>query len=477
MRYEKALVWLRNDLRWEDNLTLKKATELAESIALVYCLDTRLFGPGDHGLKKTGRYRVRFLLETLHDLRQQIAAKGGKLLLLQGHPEKEIPALAKVLGAGVICFSQEVTSEEVGVEQALEKAAWQLGIATESYWQSTLFHIDDLPFPVTQLPEVFTRFRKECEKLTQVRPLESISEPARFASLSDDFNEELPDLHELGYPKTSQEPAGDMIFKGGGTAASKRMHHYLWETDALAAYKNTRNGLLGADYSSKLSPWLALGAVSPRQIYWEIKRYEAERTKNQSTYWLIFELIWRDFFRFIAKKHGTQIFQLEGIRNNRGYWKEDRDVFYRWTAGETGIPFVDANMRELNGTGFMSNRGRQLVASFLVNDLEIDWRWGAAYFEQQLIDYDPCSNWGNWMYIAGVGNDPRSDRYFNILLQAKKYDPQGDYIGRWIPELAKLSGFDRHVPFHLSSEILKKSRLKLGTDYPMPLVSAENWSV
>ncbi|WP_154856765.1 DASH family cryptochrome [Cyclobacterium xiamenense] len=477
MKYERALVWLRNDLRWEDNLTLKKATELAESMFPVYCLDARQFGPGDFGLKKTGPHRARFLLETLRDLQQQIAAKGGKLLLIQGHPEKEIPGLAKTLGAGVICFSQEVTPEEVGVEQALEKAAWQLGIATESFWQSTLFHVDDLPFPVTQLPEVFTRFRKECEKLVQVRPLETISDPVHFAPFPENSSEGFPDLEGLGYAPAVLESAGDMIFRGGATAARERIHHYLWETDALADYKNTRNGLLGPDYSSKLSPWLALGAVSPRQVYWEIKRYETERTKNQSTYWLIFELIWRDFFRFIAKKHGSRIFQLAGIRNNAGYWKEDRDLFFSWTAGETGIPFIDANMRELNETGFMSNRGRQLVASFLVNDLEIDWRWGAAYFEQQLIDYDPCSNWGNWMYIAGVGNDPRSDRYFNILLQAKKYDPRGDYIGRWIPELAKLSGFDRHVPFHLSSEILKKNRLKLGTDYPMPLVSAENWSV
>ncbi|MDN3689770.1 DASH family cryptochrome [Cyclobacterium jeungdonense] len=477
MRYEKALVWLRNDLRWDDNLTIKKATELAKSIVPVYCLDPRQFGPGDFGLQKTGIHRARFLLETLRDLQEQIAAKGGKLLLLRGHPEKEIPALARDLGAGVICFSQKVTEEEIKVEEVLEKEAWQHGIATESYWQSTLFHIDDLPFPVTQLPEMFTRFRKECEKLVQIRPMETISDPVRFTPLPENHSIELPDLQELGCSHAGQEPAGDMIFKGGSGAAWERIHHYFWQTEALASYKQTRNGLLGADYSSKFSLWLGLGALSARQIYWEIRRFESEKTKNQSTYWLIFELIWRDFFRFIAKKHGNRIFQIQGIQDKPGYWKEDREVFLKWTAGETGIPFIDANMRELNQTGFMSNRGRQLVASFLVNDLEIDWRWGAAYFEQQLIDYDPCSNWGNWMYIAGVGNDPRQDRYFNILLQAKKYDPQGEYIARWIPELAKLKGFDRHVPFQLTSETLKKNRLRLGNGYPVPLVSLENWSI
>lgn len=477
MRYEKALVWLRNDLRWEDNLTIKKATELAKNILPVYCLDPRQFGPGDFGWQKTGIHRARFLLETLRDLQKQIAAKGGKLLLLRGHPEKEIPALAREIGAGVVCFSQEVTGEEVQVEEALEKEAWQHGIATENYWQHTLFHIDDLPFPVTQLPDVFTPFRKACEKLAQVRPLEVISGPVRFAPLPENHRNEIPDLQQLGYSQPLQEPDGDLHFRGGAEAAWERLRHYFWETAALADYKNTRNGLLGADYSSKFSPWLAMGALSPRQIYWEIRRFESEKTKNQSTYWLIFELIWRDFFRLIAKKYGNRIFQIRGIQDKQGYWKEDKAAFSKWAAAKTGIPFIDANMRELNQTGFMSNRGRQLVASFLVNDLEIDWRWGAAYFEQQLIDYDPCSNWGNWMYIAGVGNDPRSDRYFNILLQAKKYDTQGDYIARWIPELLKLKGFDRHIPFQLSTEKLKKSGLKLENDYPVPLVSPENWSI
>lgn len=457
MQHEKALVWLRNDLRWADNHSIKKATELAKSILPVYCLDPRQFGPGDFGLQKTGIHRGRFLLETLRDLQEQIAAKGGKLVLLRGQPEKEIPAIAREIGAGVICFSQEVTDEEIQVEEALEKEAWQQGIATESYWQSTLFHIDDLPFPVSQLPEVFTRFRKECEKLAEVRSLESISGAVRFASLPENDGLELPDLSDLGYTRPTQEVAGDITFKGGAAAGWERINHYLWQTDGLADYKQTRNGLLGADYSSKLSPWLALGALSPRQVYWEIKRYETERTKNQSTYWLIFELIWRDFFRFIAKKHGNRIFHLAGIQDKSGYWKEDKEAFFKWTSGQTGIPFIDANMLELNETGFMSNRGRQLVASFLVNDLEIDWRWGAAYFEQQLIDYDPCSNWGNWMYIAGVGSDPRQDRYFNILLQARKYDSQGEYVARWIPALGKLKGFDRHIPFQLSPEKLKKA--------------------
>lgn len=151
-------------------------------------------------------------------------------------------------------------------------------------------------------------------------------------------------------------------------------------------------------------------------------------------------------------------------------------MFWRWAEGQTGIPFVDANMRELNQTGFMSNRGRQNVASFLVNDLGIDWRWGASYFESMLIDYDACSNWGNWMYVAGVGNDPRENRYFNILKQAQNYDKKGEYIRHWIPELSGIMGFDIHQPHTLSPSELKKAGVSLGGNYPHPLVKIRSYS-
>lgn len=212
-----------------------------------------------------------------------------------------------------------------------------------------------------------------------------------------------------------------------------------------------------------------IGCISPRLIYEEVKRYEKERKKNDSTYWLIFELIWRDYFRFIAKKHGDKIFNIRGIKNQEDSWSRDKSQFEAWTEGMTGVPFVDANMRELNATGFMSNRGRQIVASFLVNDLGIDWTWGASYFESQLIDYDVCSNWGNWMYVGGVGNDPRENRYFNVLRQAKNYDRNGDYIRLMIPELQAIKGFDIHQPWDLSTSQLRSLKIQLGHTYPHAL--------
>ena len=188
--------------------------------------------------------------------------------------------------------------------------------------------------------------------------------------------------------------------------------------------------MLGVDYSSKLSAWLANGSISARQIYWEVKRYEQEIEKNQSTYWLIFELLWRDYFKYIALKHQNKIFQIGGIFNREYHWETDLKSFERWIDGKTGEPFVNANMLELKKTGWMSNRGRQNVASFFSKNLLMDWRMGAAYFESLLIDYDVHSNYGNWAYVSGVGNDPR-DRKFNISFQAERYDSSGKFQRLW----------------------------------------------
>ncbi len=381
-----------------------------------------------------------------------------------------MPELAEEVGASAIFFSKEVTQEEIDVEEALEKNAWAKGIQAKSFWQATLYHLEDLPFPVQQLPDMFTNFRKGVEKTAKIR--EMFPTPTRIP-FPDSFvnNTDVPSIDELGLRMPKKESRSVLNFKGGEARALSRLDHYFWQSKALAEYKSTRNGLLGADFSSKFSPWLALGALSPRKIFWEVKKFENEIVKNSSTYWLIFELIWRDFFRFAAKKEGNRFFQLDGLLGKSKSWNRDKGLFQTWIDGKTGVPMVDANMRELKASGYMSNRGRQLVASFLVNDLEMDWRWGASYFESQLIDYDVCSNWGNWMYVAGVGHDPRADRYFHILNQSKKYDPQGEYVRHWVPELRNIKGFDAHQPFFISNGD-KGTKAK---SYPEPCMEVEKW--
>jgi deoxyribodipyrimidine photo-lyase len=218
--------------------------------------------------------------------------------------------------------------------------------------------------------------------------------------------------------------------------------------------------------------------LSPKRIYHELKCFESEHGASEHTYAFYLELLWRDYFRLNGKKYGNALFLKGGLKGKPNkILKDDLELFKSWATGLTGIPMIDANMNELNQTGFMSNRGRQLVASFLVKDLEINWQMGAEYFESKLIDYDPCSNWGNWNYIAGVGNDPREDRYFNILTQSKRYDPEGLYVRRWLPQLAHLPSSIVHCPDGMNDIDQQKYGLVLGVDYPLPQINTERWIV
>lgn len=466
---QKVLVWFRNDLRLHDQVALHQATQKAQEVYAVYCIDEQSFSKTFLDMPRTGAFRAKFLLESLCDLRMSMRKLGGDLIVRIGKPEIEVSLVAQQLGVEAVFASKEVTDEEVKVEQNLEKKLLAQKINLDLFWQQTLYHLDDLPFPIARIPDVFTEFRKAVEKYTAVR--KTFPKPQKLSKLPENFFVgEIPNLKKLGLQEPAISSKAVMPFKGGETEALARLNHYFWQSNALRNYKETRNGLVGADYSSKFSPYLALGCISPRFIDEQVKLYEKERIKNDSTYWLIFELIWRDYFRFIAKKYGNALFWETGIKDENLKLKNNRRIFELWIQGETGVPFIDANMRELKATGFMSNRGRQNVASFLVKDLNINWTWGAMYFESQLIDYDVCSNWGNWNYVAGVGNDPRENRYFNIYGQAKRYDPQAEYIKLWLPELKNIPPAKLHNFEELSEQELASYGVRIGVNYSKPLV-------
>ena len=300
----------------------------------------------------------------------------------------------------------------------------------ETFSTSTLYHAEDLPFSIKDIPDVFTNFRKKTEKDATIRTV--FEKPLSIKSpIIPPIN--LPTLNDLGLANIPIDSRAVLPFEGGETKALERVNHYFFETKSISNYKETRNGMVGSNYSSKFSAWLALGCLSPRELYFELKKYEAQYEANESTYWLVFELLWRDYFRFMMKKYHVKFFQQNGIQNKGiAVNKHNSTILKSWIDGKTGVDFVDANMIELKLTGFMSNRGRQNVASYLCNDLKLDWRYGAAYFEQQLIDYDVCSNWGNWAYLAGVGNDPRGNRYFNIEKQAQDYDKNKAFRNLWL---------------------------------------------
>ena len=201
--------------------------------------------------------------------------------------------------------------------------------AVNETYDQFLFHPEDCPYTVDQIPQVFTNFRKACEKRASVRDLVSEIEPMPFNNLLE-TDSEIPGLEDLGLTSFEKDPRTNFPFKGGAIEGLRRLNNYFFETKKLGYYKKTRNGLSGTDYSSKFSPWLAHGCLSPRQIYWEVKRFEKEYYKNQSTYWLIFELIWRDYFKYISLKHGNKIFGIDGILQKQYSWKSDQRELQKW---------------------------------------------------------------------------------------------------------------------------------------------------
>jgi len=451
---------------------------MAQEVIPVYVFDERTFGgETSFGFPKTGKFRAKFIIESIRELRDSLRQLNSDLIVRVGKPEEILFDLAQKVDAGWIFCNRERTQEEVDVQNALERKLWSLGQEMRYFRGKMLYYTADLPFPVSQTPDVFTHFRKEVERYVSVRnPLPAPSEPFAPLTVAIDSGE-IPSLEDFGLEDYEPDPRAVLDFKGGEKAALERLHYYLWESDLIKTYKETRNGLVGGDYSSKLSPWLAQGCISPKRIYQEVKQYEAERGKNKSTYWLIFELLWRDFFRFMAKKHGNAIFYKKGPKGEANpKWRNDFRLLQKWIDGNTGVPFIDANMREIGLTGYMSNRGRQNVASFLVKDLGVNWKMGAEYFESVLIDYDVASNWGNWNYVAGVGSDPREDRYFNILSQASRYDPKGEYVKLWIPELADLPSEKVHRPDSLSFKEQEEHQVKIGADYPMAMIATKKWA-
>jgi deoxyribodipyrimidine photo-lyase len=426
---ETVLVWFRNDLRVEDHQSLRNAMSTQKRVIAYYSFSPKYYETTRWGFKKTDKYRAQFIIESVHHLKKALAQQNISLIIDLKAPKHSLPEYIKQYQVKTIFLQKEWTYEEVKQEAEVARIAGTT-IQWKSSYDQFLFHPDDLPFSVDLTPEVFGNFRRKCEKEVSVRTNGATNKALPVTNLIDIENP-LPELSDLGLENIDPDVRTAFPFEGGTKNAMERLNHYFWKSKKLSYYKNTRNGLVGPDYSSKFSPWLASGSISSKMIYWEIKRYEKEVQKNQSTYWLIFELIWRDYFKYISLKHGDKIFKIGGILDRQYPWNDSQKFFEEWASGQTSEAFVNANMIEMNQTGWMSNRGRQNVASYFAKDMKMDWRIGAAYFESQLIDYDVHSNYGNWMYVSGVGNDPR-DRKFDVRWQAGRYDPKAKFQNLWL---------------------------------------------
>ena len=422
------LVWFRSNLRVEDNTSLSRAIKDSSRVIGYINIDPAIFELSDYGFKKTEKFRTKFLLESIQDLKKQLSDINISLIITNQDFESSINSIIKKYNVRSIYMQKEWTRDELAEEKQIPK---HINLIKD--FDQFLYSPESVKEVYENIPRGFSNFRKKCEKYLNIEYPLQIPKPLDKKNNIDDVYS-IPTLNDLGFEEFRVHKNSVFKFLGGETSAKERVYQYFFETKRISKYKLTRNGLLGKDYSSKLSSWLANGSISVRYVYMQIKKYEEEIEKNESTYWLFFELIWRDFFKYVSMQHKDKFFSKSGIYGDSKDWSNNKDLINRWINGETNEPFVNANMRELSQTGFMSNRGRQNVANYLTKELKIDWRIGAEYFESLLIDYDVHSNYGNWLYNAGIGNDSMPFRKFNPKLQSERYDPNKEYEKLWLNE-------------------------------------------
>lgn len=421
-----GLFWFNHDLRLHDQPALWQLNNV-DRLICVFCFDRAWQRPNDFNSKALGLNRQRFLQQALADLNQRLQKVDQQLLVVTGEPVAELASLIERYSVDIVARSEHNGIYENRQWQLLQQMLPDVSFTTTA--SHTLFCADDLPFPLPHLPATFSQFRKQVETLSPSRPMTSIGQlPAPPV--------DLPIGDFVSLPAATE---GEL--NGGETPALVHLDAYF-NSSQPAHYKTVRNALDGWDHSTKFSAWLAQGSLSCRTLVSRLQTYEKNVTANESTYWIYFELLWREYFQWYAHCHKEKLFKADGIRGRprrRCYYPER---YQKWCHGNTPYPLVNACMHQLNETGYLSNRGRLIAASCFVNELGLDWRFGAAFFEQQLIDYDMASNWGNWQYIAGVGADPRGGRHFNLDKQTRLFDPDGEYIRRYDGERGDWGSLD-----------------------------------
>lgn len=500
----RVLVYiLRRDLRLRDNPIFHEVSKLASQshVPFTHLLPIYIFSANQievsgllaagqakspfpearspvGGFWRCGHHRAKFLAEACWDVKMQLEKAGSGLQLRVGMVGDVVQDLLEKMGTqvGEVWMTSEEGVEEKREERSVKTTVEKAGLKFK-LWKDEKYLIDDddvLFRNPKQLPDVFTDYRKMVEPLREAprkvlpAPKTLLPLPAQIPPQTSPF--EIPStlesliqaLHKpldptLGLQNPPEMPKDGVTsahpFIGGSTSGHARLTHLL-ASGSMTKYKDTRNGLLGLDFSSKLSAWLALGCITAREVHSSLVAFEDGRLEeckgaegygkgeNKGTGWMRFELLWRDYMRLCTRKFGPRLFRASGFREDKqARWGYDKEKLRRWLEGTTGIGLVDASMRELFLTGWTSNRARQNVASYLSKHLGLDWRLGAEWYECALVDYDVSSNWGNWQYVAGVGNDPREGgggRKFNPVKQADDYDPKGEYITAWIPQLRGL---------------------------------------
>jgi len=444
-----SIVWFRNDLRLADNPALIAALCSGRPVIPVYVLDEET-----GGVRRRGAASCWWLHHSLQSLDAALHRLGSRLILRRGSAEQVVGDLASECEAEVVYWNRVYDCGSRDRETCLKQALFQRGVAAESLKANLLVE----PWEVKTLAggpfKVFTAFWRACQGLPS--PSEPLRAPNRLPSPQNwPRGDRLAAWRLL--PRAPDWSGGlGASWTPGETGAITRLMAFLDE--AVAHYREARD-LPAADGTSRLSPHIAFGEVSPRQIWW----MATARGRSGATEKFLAELGWRDFAYHLLFHFGDL-----GERNFRPEfdtfpWADDGAVIQAWSRGRTGYPIVDAGMRQLWTTGWMHNRVRMIVASFLTKDLLIDWRVGEKWFWDTLVDADPANNATGWQWVAGSGADAQPYfRIFNPVLQGEKFDPSGEYVRRWVPELAALPAGTIHRPW-------TGAGLPAGT-YPQPVV-------
>ena len=446
-----AILWLRRDLRVHDNLALRAALDGAERVVPVFCFDDRLL----HGRHASGP-RTEFLLQSLADLDGSLGQCGGGLVLRRGRPELELTALAEETGAEAIYFTQDVSPFARERGERTHSAFIEAGL--EVHACPGLNIVDDVDDVRTQSGDPYTVFSPFWRNWMQVPRRDVMGAPRRVELPQALERGEIPSLSDLGLGQEVSDPPA-----GGEGPGRQRMS--AWLRAGVRDYDRTHDSL-DTEGTSRLSPYLHFGCVSPREL--------EDRLPGEGKGVGAFrrQLCWRDFYHGVLRAFPDNAHHefRERFRDLR--WSHAEKRFEAWTEGRTGFPLVDAGMRQLRREGWMHNRARLVVGSFLTKDLGIDWRWGERWFMRLLVDGDEANNNGNWQWIASVGTDPQPyyRRMYNPARHMERFDPNGTYVREYVPELRAVP--DRHLrePWKMPKATQEEVGCVIGRDYPRPLV-------